>query len=174
MKYYYGFFFFILLLNSCKEDCKNIQVPYSVNVPFTESTLKLIKLSLKTSTLTFDRKRGVEYLNKPRLTAEIMVTNTSNYDGSFLLSVTWECLGQEITGINSAFIQAGSSKRISISQEIDDYSFPRSQLTVKEYEVVPPTVQINDVQTKFREEIRYKICNTCDQECMNLNVKLKK
>ncbi len=174
MKYYNGFFFFILLLNSCKEDCKNIQVPYTVNVPFTESTLKLLKLSLKTSTLTSKREGGWEYLNKPRLTANIMVTNTSNYDGSFMFSVTWECLGQEITGINSAFIQAGSSKKISISQEIDDHSFPEIQMTVKEYEVVPPTVQINDVQTKFREEIRYKICNTCDQECMNLNVKLKK
>jgi len=143
-------------------------------VPFTESTLKMIKLSLKTSTLTSKREGGWEYLNKPRLTANIMVTNTSNYDGSFMLSVTWECLGQEITGINSAFIQAGSSKKISISQEIDDHSFPESQMTVKEYEVVPPTVQINEVQIKFREEIRYKICNTCDQECMNLNVKFKK
>ena len=132
-----------------------------------------IKLSLKTSTLTSKREGGWEYLNKPRLTANIMVTNTSNYDGSFMLSVTWECLGQEITGINSAFIQAGSSKKISISQEIDDHSFPESQMTVKEYEVVPPTVQINEVQIKFREEIRYKICNTCDQECMNLNVKFK-
>ncbi|NOT37874.1 MAG: hypothetical protein HOP11_10895 [Saprospiraceae bacterium] len=175
MKNYFILILIISMLQSCKDDCKNIQVPYAVKVPFTESILKNVSLNYKTSTLIDDRFPGIPppelssllrfVERRPILFASITVSNISKHDGNFGFSVTWECIDQEIIGLSSAFIPAGMSKQIKIHQEIDHYDC-KDQFSVKKFEIIAPTVQITEVSTKYREEIRYRLCNSCDEACV--------
>lgn len=158
---------------ACREDCKDLRVPYWVKVPYTEYVSVEKKLSYRTGNLTQDRKDGYELDNsiirweyrKPYWEASIMVTNTSAHDGYFGFFVTWECLGQELVGTSSSYIAAGTSKLLEIKQEVDHNTFWEDQTTVKKFEVIPPLVRVNEARTKYRKEKRYRHCNTCEEDC---------
>lgn len=130
--------------------CKHIR-----KVPYTESELVNETLSHADGLGEWNRIDGFPGFSMPRLKASAFVTNTSTHDGTFSVLFHFSSQGDEFSFEGQEFIRAGERKRISAVHDINHFTFQTNvQLTI---EVVAPTIQVEKIVTKYRDEEYYSL-----------------
>ncbi len=158
--------FTLLILNSCKK-CVDVDVPYIVEEPYTDTEKIDIKLdyNIKDNTVYYHRIGGAILLGEnPKMEVYTTVTNTSNYGGTFKFYVYLSSQGNRLDFQTEEYISAGSTEKISIVKELNPYSFT-ANIKVEKWGVIAPTVSVDKEVTKYKKVTRYRKCNTCVEDC---------
>lgn len=164
MKFYYIICFLLYFFISCK-DCKTISVPYIVQEPYEVKEKRSIMLSFDNEKVFYKRIPGATLFgDNPKLIAECRVENTSDYNGEFQLYVIFESQGNKIKLLKSKYIRAHSIENINGEIEINPYTF-KANLKVSEWGIIQPTVIVEETVTKYKDVVKYRICNSCDEGC---------
>ena len=152
------FFLFI----SCR-DCRDIQVPYYEEEPYEAIETERIELTYLVGENESHRESGLSLFGiKPKIITKKEITNTGNKGGVFEVKVKYlTTLNDTIILRDSKFIGAGQTILFEMEQELQDL------VTVKPLGLVvfPPTVEIQKRVTKFRRITKFRLCNTCEENC---------
>jgi len=155
---------FLLTIVSCKEDCIEIQVPYTVEEPYVAIDTQVVVLPYHIEGVEWERVMGSTILKtKPRIESYSHLTNTGEKGGVFELQHTFitEEEKERIVLSKAKYIQAGETVRFDLSEDLHYYE----EVEFHEYKVIPPTVTIQQKITKMRKLTKFRKCNSCDENC---------
>lgn len=157
----------LLAFYSCGKKCENVNMPYTVQEAYTENVSRQIKLQHQQSNLNYRRIPGALLLGElPRLEVKCTLSNSSKYGGNFTLYATLQSQGQELTLRESFYIPAHGTRECVISEEINDFSF-QAGLGVNDWGIEAPEITVQEEVTRYRDVVKYRLCNTCDPSCVN-------
>lgn len=155
---------FLLTIMSCKEDCIEIQVPYTIEEPYEAIDTQEVVLPYHIEGVEWERVMGSTILKtKPRIESYSYVTNTGEKGGVFELQhsfITKE-EKEKVVLSKAKYIQAGETVKFDLSGDLHYYE----EVEFNKYKVTPPTVTIQQKITKMRKLTKYRKCNSCDENC---------
>lgn len=155
---------FILTILSCKGDCIEIQVPYTVEEPYEAIDTQEVVLPYHIEGVEWERVMGSTILKtKPRIESYSYLTNTGEKGGVFELQHTFitEEEKEKVVLSKAKYIQAGETVKFELSGDLHYYE----KVEFNEYKVIPPTVNIQQKTTKMRKLTKFRKCNSCDENC---------
>jgi len=156
-------FLFVITI-SCKEDCYEIQVPYTVEESYEAIDTQEVVLSYHIEGVEWERVMGSTILKtKPKIESFSYITNTGEKGGVFELQHTFitKEKKEEVILSKAKYIQAGETVRFDLSGDLDYYEevdFNRSR-------VIAPKVEVQKRIQKTRKVTKYRKCNSCDENC---------
>lgn len=172
---FYKFLLFSVFMNlfiSCK-DCTPIEVKYVEKEPY-------IGYEEEPNTLTYKIKGQMYYKrisgtllfgNHPKLEAYCEVTNTSDYGGNFHFYANLTSSDNEVLLTSDKYIEAGRTVTMRAIEEIPHKSF--QDVNVSEWGVDAPTIQIKKEVTLYRDVVKEKKCNPCEEDCKKYDYSIK-
>jgi len=157
----------LLFLYSCKQDCIDVDVPYTEQESYTDTEQETIKLeyNIENGGLYHKRIQGaVLFSENPKLEIYCTVRNISKEGGEFELYATLSSQGDKIDFNKAAYIGAGETYMFDITKEINPYSFS-ANIEVDTWGINAPYVKVEKEVTKYRDVTKYRKCNTCVENC---------
>lgn len=169
-KYLFCWFFLscslFVLLSSCK-DCTPITVQYKEQEPYIgyEDETVTLKYSTREDGLFYKRTAGALLFGTlPKIELSCEVTNTSEHGGVFHFSAVLTSGDNEALLSADKFIEAGRTATIVAVEEVPHKSFIEDE-EVKRWSIEAPTIKVKKEVTLYREVIKEKKCNPCEEDC---------
>ncbi len=159
------FIFIFLIFVSCKKDCIEVEVPYTVEEEYTDIEMQDIHLKYESGKLYHSRIGGaILFGENPQYEIECSVTNTSEYGGKFKLYATLSSQGDILKFSEEAYIGAGVTHDYEATKEINPYTF-EANVEVIDWGIVAPVVSVEKEVIKYKDVKKYRKCNTCVEDC---------
>jgi len=155
---------FLLTTISCKEDCYEIQVPYTVEESYEAIDTQEVVLSYHIEGVEWERVMGSTILKtKPKIESFSYITNTGEKGGVFELQHTFitKEKKEEVILSKAKYIQAGETVRFDLSGDLDYYE----EVEFERSKVIAPKVEVQNRIQKTRKVTKYRKCNSCDENC---------
>lgn len=150
--------------------CKNydpITVQYTESEPYTDYEEMEVKLTynMTDSYLKWRRTPGAVFTGRtPALTVSCNIENTSDYDGEFnLFAKVNSSAGEETVVSGSIYIKAHSFGTLSANTSIGHYTF--EDANISDYTITPQTKTIRNEITRYRDVVKTRPCNPCEEDC---------
>ena len=157
---------FAIFMQSC-QNCDLVDVPYTEEEPYTviEKTDVTLNYNIENNKMYYLRHEGaILFGDNPTMDAYTTVTNTSEYGGTFEFYAYLTSQGDKIEFRTEKYISSGSTETISITKELNPYSF-KANVEVANWGVNAPTISVDKEVTKYRTVTKYRKCNPCEEDC---------
>lgn len=153
---------FLFGIVACKNDCMQIQVPYTVEEPYEAFEKKFISLPYNVEESSWSRETGAILLDqKPKLTSFMIVTNAGEKGGVFKVKKKYNTSLDTVLFQDSKYIGPGQTGRFDFSRELDYYT----QVKSEGYTITSPKVEIVEKVTKMKKVTKFRTCDSCDPNC---------
>ena len=143
---------FLLLILSVTS-CKHVR-----KIPYTQTEIQKETLSFTQETAYWQRKDGFPGVSFPKLVGYGYMTNTSTHDGTFKMHFVFSSQGAQLDVVTTEYVKAGERKLLSVVHDINHYTF-QTNVAMKT-RVEAPTLDVEKVMTKYREEEYYALFET--------------
>ncbi|HRN35176.1 MAG TPA: hypothetical protein PLC76_13575 [Saprospiraceae bacterium] len=153
---------------SCK-NCDPVKVYYNEEEPYEEEVSDEIELtySLISQGVQLHREAGaILFGTNPKLTASIVIQNTSSESGTFSFTYNASDGQNSILFFGQREIPANATLEISDTKEIPPNSFnPPNTNQGSLPEIIAPKKKITKKVTKYRTVQKERMCNPCQEQC---------
>ena len=148
-----------------------MDVPYYVEEEYTdiEEVEKTLSYVIQDNSIYHNRIGGLEGLfgigeQLPQYFVYATVTNTSLHGGVFQLYATVTSQGSVVNFLTDMYIPAGQTRELRQTKDINHHSF-KAEVDITTWGIRPPTVTVEEEVTKTRQIVKYRLCNTCKEDC---------
>ncbi|WP_404812706.1 hypothetical protein ACIRNY_04545 [Capnocytophaga canimorsus] len=167
---------FLLGLFSCSQECIEIDVPYTDSEPYTDIEKERVELGYKVidNKMWSERIQGaILFGENPKMKVYTRVANISEHGGVFAFYAKLNSQGQTVEFRKEEYIPSGTTKEISITKEINPFTF-QAEVKIEKWYIKAPIVTIDKEVTKYRTIRKYRKCNTCVEDCAGAYKKSKR
>ena len=161
---------FSILFESC-QNCDPVTIEYTESESYIDYEEQEVTLTynLTDQYLKWQRNPGSVLTGRtPSITVSCNIENTSDYDGEFnLFAKVGSFVGEETIVNGSTFVKAHSFGTITANTSIGHYTF--EDVEIGDYQITPQTIKVQNEITKYRDVLKTRPCNPCEDDCGNTN-----